>query len=154
MNSFFTKMVANNATAGKVGRRIFGESFEVVNESDLKEIIDEAGRPRKILCACVVDNSGISPTTGQPFSAKQVKVFVSSYDGKPSKAYVPFAIKPDSELQIGQWLDINTLKVRTLARNGVTLRNEYLDGKPGNAPAKDILDAIGYVEDAPASPAQ
>lgn len=153
MNSFFTKMVANSATTSK-GRRIFGESFEVVSESDLKDIIDEAGRKRNILCACVVDNSGISPTTGQPFASKQVKVFVSSYDGKPSKAYVPFAVDPNGPLQIGQWLKVDTLKERTLARNGVTLRNTYIDGEPGAKPSKEILDAIGYVEDEPASPAK
>jgi len=157
--NFFAELAAksqrpSNATDAKKRPQIFGESYEVVGEpKPLRVIIDEAGNERKITCACVLGSDGIN-RAGIPFHRKFIRVFITNAQGKPSKAYANFSMNPDSPLTENTWLDLDSLVEVTLMHLGkVITDNFYADGKQGNEPAKEILDAI-MPEDAPASPAK
>lgn len=149
-----SKMQQTSVSAGvKKGPQIFGESYELVGEpKPLRGIPDSAGNERKITCACVLGRDGVSPT-GRPFHTKFIRVFITNAQGKPSKAYAEYRMNPDSPLTENTWLDLDSLVEVTLMHLGKVADGFYADGKPGNEPAKEILDAI-MPEDAPAAPAK
>lgn len=147
MPGFFSSLRANSTapTTAQPTLRIYGDSYEPVNQRILSDK-DVAGR--KIYAARVNQREQVN-RQGLPYVAKEVEVFLSGTDGKPSTAQTYLRLRQDTELTVGQWLDPNTLHICNMKQGGRTLNGVYLesatkiDATSVDAEFKAFCDAHG-----------
>lgn len=132
-SDFFKRINRGAATATtQKGIAVYGGSFEKI-ESSVKRMSEglfcEDGALRLPKYACVMQTQGVS-RYGEPFVRKSIRVYLTNPDGRFTGAFASFNINPDSSLQPGQWLDIDSLETYKCSRNGIEHSGLYADGTP------------------------
>lgn len=133
-SEFFNRINRGAAasTAKTVGLQRFGGKF-MKEQSTVKNIsegiIVDSGFLVTPKCACVMQTQGIN-RFGEPFVRKSIRVYVNNVDGTFDGAFVSLNINPDSVLQAGQWLDVNSVQTYKCKRYGELQPGIYADGTP------------------------
>lgn len=125
MAGFFASLQANrsNATANaQPSIRIYGDKYVAKNERPLTAA--ELGG-RKVL-AIRVNQRQQTNKQGLPYLSKEAWAFVAGPDGKPSTARAYLKLTSDSPLQVGQWLNPDTLTVANMEQAGRMLNGTYV----------------------------
>ena len=125
MAGFFASLQANRSIATANAQptiRIYGDQYVPKNERKLTA--NELGG-RKVLAVRVNQRQQVN-RQGSPYLSKEAWAFVTGPDGKPSTARVYLKLRNDSPLQVGQWLDPDTLTVANMEQAGKMLNGTYV----------------------------
>lgn len=145
MRSDFFNRINRGASAATTqkGLAMFGGSFEKI-ESSVKPMSEglfcEDGALRMPRYACVMQTQGVN-RFGEPFVRKNIRVYLTNPSGRFTGAFVSFNINPDSNLQPGQWLDIDSLETYKCSRNDIEQNGVYADGVASDTAAPTDEDA-------------
>jgi len=126
MPGFFASLQANRSTNAAANAqpsiRIYGDKYVVKNERKLTSA-ELGGRT---ILAIRVNQRQQTNKQGLPYLSKEAWAFVTGPDGKPSTARVYLKLRTDSPLQVGQWIDPDTLTVANMEQAGRMLNGTYV----------------------------
>lgn len=147
---FFSRVSASalrngSMAAGNGGFQVFGGKYTKIEDSvtNLKDgVMCADNMIRKPVAACVIETQSVD-RYGSPFIRKDVRVYLQNPDNSVDGTFISMRLNPDSKLQPGQWLDIETLQSYQCQRSGVRQNGFYAEGEATETlPSKEILHAI------------